>query len=102
MLHCKSLLDIYHQKNNPTASSVSSNQVNCNANKTYPLAFNAYNLDEETPPLSTSEIRVTTSACSTEVSMTTITANTNETSNAELSQEEAQKEKEKIVEKLFG
>ena len=94
LLHCKKLLDIYHEKHkpsdDPSSDTASTNRVNCNPTNTYPLPFNAYNLDEENQ-VDPSDIKVN--------EIETPSPSTNQLN---LSEEEVNKEKEKIVEKIFG
>jgi hypothetical protein len=92
LLHCKNLLSIYHAKHKPiddSSDTSSSNRVNCNPTNTYPLPFNAYNLDEENQ------------VCPNDVKVNEV-GTLPSTNQLNLSEEELNKEKEKIVEKLFG
>ncbi len=98
LLHCKSLLEIYQLQNKPVESSVSSNQVNYNANRTYPLAFNAYKLDEE-KAVNINDVNVKTSEVNQEAGQ--VEAKDEKQVN-QLTDEENKIEKDKIVEKIFG
>jgi hypothetical protein len=94
LLHCKNLLDIYHEKHKITTDTTSNtepgNRLNCNPANTYPLPFNAYNLDEE-HPVNPNDIKVNE-----------IDKPLSPTNQLDFNEEEANKEKEKIVEKIFG
>ena len=46
-MHCSTLLELYHQTQKNVISE--NQQVNSNPIKTYPFAFNQYNLDDEKP-----------------------------------------------------
>lgn len=43
------LLESYRSTQKELTKNTSNKQVNCNPIKTYPFAFNAYNLDQEKP-----------------------------------------------------
>lgn len=87
--HCKALLEAYKKRQEEIAMLTSNQQqVNCNPVRTYPLAFNAYNLDEEKKPVDVDTVRVELDSKKEET--------------ASMSTEEKEKEKEKVIESIFG
>ena len=89
VIHCKALLEQYKQTQQEYVKNTSNQQqVNSNPIKTYPLPFNAYNLDEEKPSSSTSSVNSSLKA--------------EEKPEEKLSEQEKQIEKDKIIDKIFG
>ncbi len=49
VIHCKALLEIYQQNQQAQMGENVNQMVTSNPVKTYPFAYNQYNLDEEKP-----------------------------------------------------
>ena len=87
---------MYYQKNKALDSSdTSTNKANCNPANTYPLAFNAYNLDAEENIVAPTDVKVKEIETSIEEELP-------QNENSSLNEEDINREKEKIVSKIFG
>ena len=86
VIHCKALLETYRQTQEEFVKNTSNQQnVNCNPVKTYPLPFNAYNLDDEKP-----------------ADINTKVEKRDEAPVKEMSEEEKKAEKERVIDTIFG
>lgn len=104
---CIELLELYKQTQKSIITDTS-NQVNYNPTKTYPLAFNAYNLDEENPVCYLKNCffllwySLKWILFKNNLSKNDKKEDLEPKKEDELNEEEVKKEKERIVDTLFG
>ncbi len=93
---CSELLSKYKQAQNEIEAITSKNSSNTHSfTKTYPLAYNAYNLDEDSPSKKKNKGNKSSASGHDELLK-------DEEKNARTSPQATEKEKEDIVKKIFG
>jgi len=92
LIHCKALLEVYKQ-HQEIAEQTKKQSVNSVPIKTYPLAYNAYNLDQKEDVNKATASSTVTSSTTDEHKPQAVTIEANKELN--------EKEKEEFIEKLF-